>query len=163
MLLMHYACFGMQKRSLSRMLNASFAVNRTPGHPVQHSPKSHAQSFGQGHWTTDSVSAMSCRDEVTLQRLSDSLKMWTTLKKIAEAEVADSTNQAQDSVTRRFLSLAPRVARLNEAVRLGLMSGSCGEAAAEADGAAEAAADEQGAEMGGDARSSEAPPQSPQR
>ncbi len=109
------------------------------------------------------MSAMSCRDEVALQRLSDSTKMWNTLKKIAEAELADSTNQSQDSVTRRFLSLAPRVARLNDAVRLGLMSGSCGEAAAEADGAAEAAADEQGAEMSGDARLPEALPQSPQR
>jgi len=100
---------------------------------------------------------------VALQRLSDSTKMWTTLKKIAEAELADSTNQAQDSVTRRFLSLAPRVARLNDAVRLGLMSGSCGEAAAKGDAAAEAAADEQDTEMGGDARSSESLPQSPQR
>ncbi|KAL0048855.1 hypothetical protein WJX82_001004 [Trebouxia sp. C0006] len=103
------------------------------------------------------------RDQVALQRLSDSTKMWTTLKKIAEAELADSTNQAQDSVTRRFLSLAPRVARLIDAVRLGLMSGSCGEAAAEGDAAAEAAADEQDAEMGGDAHSSEPSPQSPQR
>ncbi|DBA68383.1 TPA: hypothetical protein ACH3X2_013687 [Trebouxia sp. C0005] len=102
------------------------------------------------------------RDEVVLQRLSDSTKMWTTLKKIAEAELADSTNQPQDSVTRRFLSLAPRVARLNDAVRLGLMSGSCGEAA-EAVGVAEAAGDEQGAEMSGDARLPEALPQSPQR
>lgn len=103
------------------------------------------------------------RDEVALQRLSYSTKMWTTLKKIAEAELADSTNQAQDSVTRRFLSLAPRVARLNDVVRLGLMSGSCGEADGAAEAAAEAAADEQDAEMGGDARLSEALLQSPQR
>ena len=96
---------------------------------------------------------------MALQRLSDSTKMWTTLKKIAEAELANSTNQAQDSVTRRFLSLAPRVARLNDAVCLGLMSGSCGEAAAKGD----AAADEQDTEMGGDARSSESLPQGPQR
>ncbi len=109
------------------------------------------------------MSAMSCRDQVALQRLSDSFKMWTTLKKLAEAELADSTNQAQDSVTQRFLNLAPRVARLNDAVRFGLSSGSCGEAAAEGDAAAEAAADEQGTEMGGDARSFECLPESPQR
>ena len=82
--------------------------------------------------------------------------MWSTLRKIAEAELADSTDQAAHSVTLRFLSLAPRVERLNEAVRFGLASGRSGEAAAEAAGAAEVTAGEQSGEPG-DVDASEVP------
>ena len=74
-----------------------------------------------------------------MRRLADSAKMWTTLQKIAEAELADSSNQAADSITLRFLSLAPRVARLNQAVRCGLTLSVDGPTGANAPGAAEAA------------------------
>ena len=84
--------------------------------------------------------------------------MWSTLKKIAEAELADSNNQAADSVTLRFLSLAPRVARLNHAVRVGLGGDSSAEAALEGDRAPEAEAAETGGERGNDVPASEAPP-----
>lgn len=60
--------------------------------------------------------------------------MWGTLKKIAQAELAPSSNQATDSVTLRFLSLAPRVARLNKAVHDGLVASGCAEADAEGAG-----------------------------
>ena len=90
--------------------------------------------------------------------MTDSTKMWSTLKKIAEAELADSNNQAADSVTLRFLSLAPRVARLNHAVRVGLGGGSSAEAALEGDRAPEAEAAETGGEPGSDVPASEAPP-----
>ncbi len=89
--------------------------------------------------------------------------MWSTLKKIAEAELADSTNQAADSVTVRFLSLAPRVARLNHAVRIGLTSSDPGEGIAEADRAAEVAAGEEDGELGVSVCASEAPSSSPHR
>ena len=59
--------------------------------------------------------------------------MWGTLKKMAQAELAHKSNQATDSVTLRFLSLAPRVARLNKAVHDGLVASGCAEA--DADGA----------------------------
>lgn len=88
--------------------------------------------------------------------------MWSTLRKIAEAELADSTSQAADSVTLRFLSLVPRVERLNDAVRFGLASGRSGEAAGEADGAAEVTAGEESGEPG-DVHPSGVPPQSPCR
>ena len=78
-------------------------------------------------------SVASCRDQVALNRLNDSTKMWGTLKQIAQAELAHSSNQAPDSVTLRFLSLAPRVARLNKAVHDGLAAS--GYAAADAEGA----------------------------
>lgn len=58
--------------------------------------------------------------------------MWDTLKKIAQAELADNADQAMDSVTLRFLSLAPRIACLNKAVRIGLMTSSSAEADAAA-------------------------------
>ena len=51
--------------------------------------------------------------------------MWGTLKRIAQAELSHSSNQAPDSVTLRFLSLAPRIARLNKAVYDGLVASSC--------------------------------------
>lgn len=57
--------------------------------------------------------------------------MWSTLKRIAQAELGDNPNpnQAADLVTLRFLSLAPRIACLNKAVRIGLTaSGSAGAA-----------------------------------
>ena len=66
--------------------------------------------------------------------------MWSTLKKIVEAELADSTSQAADSVTLRFLSLAPRVARLNQAVRAGLEASSSAEADTDTDVLANAVA-----------------------
>ena len=82
------------------------------------------------------------RDEAALRRLADSSKMWSTLKKIAEAELADSTSKAADSVTLRFLSLAPRVSRLNQAVRVGLVASSSAEAETDgAEGAADSAVD----------------------
>lgn len=66
--------------------------------------------------------------------------MWTTLKRIAQAEVANSSNQATGSVTLCFLSLAPRIAHLNQAVHNGLVASGCAEAdaqgAAVADGLA---------------------------
>ena len=98
------------------------------------------------------------RDEVALRRMTDSTKMWSTLKKIAEAELADSNNQAADSVTLRFLSLAPRVARLNHAVQVGLGGGSSAEAALEGDRAPEAEAAETGGEPGSNVPASEDPP-----
>lgn len=82
-----------------------------------------------------------CRDEVALRRLADSSKMWSTLKKIAEAELADSTSKAADFVTLRFLSLAPRVARLNQAVHVGLVAGSSAKADADIAGGLTDAAD----------------------
>ena len=60
--------------------------------------------------------------------------MWDTLKKIAQAELAPNTNQATNSVMLCFLSLAPRVARLNKAVHDGLVASSCVEADAEGAG-----------------------------
>lgn len=99
-----------------------------------------------------------------MQRVTDSTKMWSTLRKIAEAELADSTSQAADSVTLRFLSLAPRVERLNDAVRFGLSSGRSGEAAGEAAGAAEVTAgEEEDSGEPGDGHTSGVPPQSPCR
>ena len=83
--------------------------------------------------------------------------MWSTLQKIAEAELADSTNQAADSITLRFLSLAPRIARLNEAVRHGLMSSDHDTAAAEGETAVEAAGGQAGDEVGAEVCASEAP------
>lgn len=57
--------------------------------------------------------------------------MWATLKGIAQAELTDSSNQAAGSVTLRFLSLAPRIAHLNQAVHNGLVASGCAEADAQ--------------------------------
>ena len=74
-----------------------------------------------------------------MRRLADSAKMWTTLQKIAEAELADSSSHAADSIALRFLSLAPRVARLNQAVRCGLTLSVDSSTGAKTPGAGEAA------------------------
>ena len=103
------------------------------------SARTKTQEYAEAQVAYPGVTAF-CRDEVALHRLKDSTKMWSTLKKIAQAELADSSSQATDSVTLRFLSLAPRIARLNTAVRVGLLASSCAEASAEGAGAADSSA-----------------------
>ena len=46
--------------------------------------------------------------------------MWAMLKQIAQQECLEGSGPAPDSVTLRFLSLAPRVASLNAAVKAAL-------------------------------------------
>ena len=86
-------------------------------------------------------SGHSCRDGAALRRLADSAKMWRMLKKIAEAELSESANHATDSVNLCFLSLAPRVARLNEAVHVGLMNSRFADSVDAHDSAEDAAAE----------------------
>lgn len=82
--------------------------------------------------TCQSAVAAPCRDAVALHRLEDSTKMWRTLNKIAQAELADNSHQAMDCVTLRFMSPAPRIACLNKAVHTGLTTSSPAEADAAA-------------------------------